>query len=106
MKIKIGYHRLKNGIFINSNNTIKIHELYKYNKEVIIKVANTAQELIQVGDLVTYDTGITNDTFIVTENVSEWIKGKGICIHKQWIIRILTPNKDTTVYTLQWEAKS
>ena len=94
------------GLIHLTDNTF--YNFYIENGEVFLedkidyKVASIPQELIEAGDLVTYDTGMTSDTFIVTENVMEWIKGRGICIHKQWITKIYTPNEDKSQFTLQY----
>ena len=70
-----------------------------------VKIADTPQELIQVGDLVETDiypllpvTEVLNDLHINCY-CEKFIRVKDGCN----ITKIYTPNEDKSVYTLQWE---
>ena len=101
MKIKVGQ-------WFRSGDT-----LYHYNEDEsgilpnYMIIANTPQELIQVGDLVETDiypllpvTEVLNDLHINCY-CEKFIRVKDGCD----IIKIYTPNEDKSVYTLQWEIK-
>ena len=101
MEIKVGqWIRLTNGSIYKSNNN-----LIDNNKNKYVAIANTPQELIEVGDLVVdteYKNPFTVDGFTKTKD--------GKCLLNDidgWIIplkdvtKILTPHgKD---YICQWE---
>ena len=110
MKIKVGqYVRRKNGIIDKVLDIIKDDKLGEYlhcghrgifdYKLKDLKVANTPQELIEVGDLVS----INEWTFIVTYINNGIINGDAqLNIKTTKITKIYTPNKDKSVYTLQY----
>jgi hypothetical protein len=72
----------------------------------IIKVANTPQELIQEGDLVTDETlgylveviGVKGNGSLLTNEYND-----GQYVYAKEVIKILTPNSNGG-YDLQWEA--
>jgi hypothetical protein len=111
MKIKVGqYARLNNGVigeYIGmcdgecEHIMLKTKETYHYETQ-IINVANTPQELIEVGDLVELsgeDVVIVQDIMINT--IYTFVSGNVSINH---ITKILTPNTNGG-YDLQWEMK-
>ena len=73
-------------------------------KEDIIKIADTPQELIQVGDLV--EIGNSNNRVLQVDRLHhdiQCVEFNDIVICYDQITKIFTPNKDKSVYTLQWE---
>ena len=71
----------------------------------VLKVADTPQELIQVGDLYELTSNFTNrkQIFEATENDSIFKIIKNNSKDIELLTKIFTPNKDKSVYTLQWE---
>jgi hypothetical protein len=66
----------------------------------IIKIANTPQELIEVGDLVSC-SGYYVLPRVIDEGDCEQLLSK---YWQPFITKILTPNSNGSVYTQQWEA--
>ena len=102
MKIKIGWHRFKNK-FIHSSQVHDIYMAYKYDKDNLYKVANSPQELIEVGDLV--ETSILAICY-VQHIYKSWIETTSgrLYFHDEHITKILTPNTNGG-YDLQWEER-
>lgn len=81
---------------------------YDYGTSLIFveKVADTPQELIEVGDLVKYNClSSTRTRFVGRKDECGWFRDteNDGCIRFKDITKILTPNADKTVYTQQWE---
>ena len=70
----------------------------------IIKVANTAQELIQVGDLVEFKMSgnIRLELAVKHHNKYDTLETTYAEVSLKYISKIYTPNEDKSVYTLQW----
>ncbi|MCK4442004.1 MAG: hypothetical protein KAU90_08345 [Sulfurovaceae bacterium] len=67
----------------------------------IIKVANTPQELIQVGDLVKFYHSFKVEVVGIKKNLLRVSSGSWHFMEE--IIELYTPNEDKSVYTLQYK---
>lgn len=103
MKVKVGqWVRLSNGIIEYVDylwRDINSHYYLAY-KSTIGKVADDPRELIQVGDLIEINNALLQYHSII-DPVFEIILRE----QKHLITKILTPNSNGSVYTLQWEAE-
>ena len=124
MKIKVGqYARLDNGKIVKIvkvsakiENAWFMCEVDIYSQSMITKVANTPQELIEVGDLVAIKQSVSlyckGERFTVVEGLFEdGIQHSSIDDGETMyrtpfknITKILTPNSNGG-YDLQWEAE-
>ena len=97
------------GYYARLAGCIKVCVSYKNVYEEVIfqynNIANTPQELIQVGDLVDDDVmgylvevlAINNNGGLLTNEYND-----GQYIYSYQVVKIYTPNEDKSQYTLQW----
>lgn len=113
MKARVGqyFRNHKNEILeiieiVNTNGKWVTNDLKRTYHIGEIKVADTPQELIEVGDLVKHncndETVIEEVILIITEASLETTN---TIMGSNWVTKIYTPNNDNSIYTLQWEAE-
>ena len=114
MKIEVGLSPMLKGQNGRLRNGELFYAIEDFDKETmtqhnlpsdIIKVANTPQELIQVGDLV-FDGNVPSIVeMVMLEQKTfsiDYIDTDGFQGSIQNITKIFTPNEDKSVYTEQW----
>ena len=102
-----GFDHKEDYLFTLSKNDIEQFSNYENQMFDYIgwSIANTPQELIQVGDLVEHVKNVEGEKEQVVDIDLElgYIETRLFVLHISHITAIYTPNKDKTQYTLQWK---
>ena len=108
MNIKAGqWYRTKRGVFDKISPHASGGEYYMNNGDEITAVADTPQELVEVGDLVKvkkYKNPFIIDDFVTKDKEWFWAGEQGDCKthHLKEVTKIYTPNANGG-FDLQWE---